>query len=186
MTTKKSRKLIPGKLKLIPAAAISAAIFAILSLLGLLNFNPPSLNDADSTNVDADDQQSVASVSEQSVISTELLQGPTAPPEPAKDTAMAEPTPPLEELELVDVLIDGDDYLFAIGQRELDFVREPKTVLEIVNAATEIHGDESGVKIRITRTFAATAQAERTLLMALSEAGLSEDEIDQRRTLVER
>lgn len=185
MNTKKSRKLIPGKLKLIPAAAISAAIFAILSLLGLLNFNPPSLNELDSTN-DAEDQQSVASVSEQSVISTELLQGPTETPDPAKDTATAETTPPLEKLELVDVLIDGDDYLFAIGQRELNIVREPKTVVEIVNAATEIHGDESGVKIRITRTFAATAQAERTLLMALNEAGLSEDEIDQRRTLVER
>ncbi|MGB0597981.1 MAG: hypothetical protein ACPGLY_14945 [Rubripirellula sp.] len=186
MNTKKSRKLIPGKLKLIPAAAISAAVFAILSLLGLLNFNPPSMNDSDSTNADAEDQQSVASASEQPVLSTELLQGPTKTPDPAKDAVTAETTPPLEKLELVDVLIDGDDYLFAIGQRELDFVREPKTILEIVNAATEIHGDESGVKIRITRTFAATAQAERTLLMALNEAGLSEDEIDQRRTLVER
>ena len=137
-------------------------------------------------NVDADDQQSAASVSEQSVISTELLQGPTETPDPGKDAATAETTPQLEKLELVDVLIDGDDYLFAIGQRDLDFVREPKTVLEIVGAATEIDGDESGVKIRITRTFAATAQAERTLLMALNEAGLSEDEIDQRRTLVER
>ena len=182
MNTKKSRKLIPGKLKLIPAAAISAAIFAILSLLGLLNFNPPSMNDSDPTNIDAEDQQSVASVPDQSIISTELSQGPTDTP----DAATAETAPPLEKLKLVDVLIDGDDYLFAVGQRELDFVREPKTVLEIVSAATEIVGDESGVKIRITRTFAATAQAERTLLMALNEAGLNEDEIDQRRTLVER
>ncbi|MDG2223065.1 MAG: hypothetical protein P8L85_16915 [Rubripirellula sp.] len=186
MNTKKTRKLIPGKLKLIPAAAISAALFAILSFLGLLNFNPPNVNDSESTSTETEDQQSVEPVPEQAVVSTELLQGPAEPTDPAKQTEAVETTPPLEVLDLVDVLIDGDDYLFAVGQRELEFVREQKTVLEIVNAAKAITGDESGVKIRITRTFAATAQAERTLLTALSDAGLSEDAIDQRRTLVER
>ena len=113
------------------------------------------------------------------------MQRPIDSTDPASDPETVEISPPLEALDLVDVLIDGDDYLFAIGQRDLDLVREKKTVLEIVNAAKAISGDESGVKIRITRTFEATAQAERTLLTALNDAGLSEDEIDQRRTLVD-
>jgi len=179
MNETKKRTLIPRKLKLVPAALLSIIILAVLSLLGLLNFNPPSLNDstAEQSESEAEVEEETESVAENSFVSADALLKPTK-------TIDQEPAP-LEPLDLVDVLIDGDDYLFAVGQYEGEFVRETKSVAEIVAAAQESHGDASGVKIRISRTFSATAQAERTLVRALSEAGLSEDEIDQRRTLVE-
>lgn len=176
MNETKKRKLIPRKLKLIPAALLSVIILAVLSLLGLLNFNPPSLNDSTAEQSESENQEENQPPLEQSFVSAEML---TQPAENA-----AEQTEPLQPMEMVDVLIDGDDYLYAIGMRNGEAVRESRSVAEIVSAVSTTAGDTSGVKVRITRTFDATAQAERTLVSALNEAGLSEDEIDQRRTLV--
>ncbi len=179
MSDNKPRKLNLRSLKLIPAAAISLIVLAVLSLLGLLNFNLPSLNDsAQQKQEDAAAEQASETVSDQALVSAELLQS-------SNQTSEA-PAQPLLPLDWVDVLIDGDDYLFATGQRDGDFVREGKTVAELVDAARSVSGDATGVKVRITRTFQATAQAEATLMAALTESGLNEDEIDQRRTLVEK
>lgn len=187
MTEKKNRTLIPKKLKLIPAAAMSVVVLAVLSLLGLLNFNPPSLSDSNSAE-EASETEREAETSNSALVSTDA---PQVAAESDSDTSTQEtessPTESevINPLELVDVLIDGDRYLMAIGQRGEDLVREARTVAEIVEACLATAGDSSGVKIRVTRTFEATAQAEKTLMTAVKQSGLVEDQIDQRRTLVD-
>lgn len=186
MNKKKSRSLIPRKLKLIPAAAMSVVLLAILSLLGLLNFNPPSISDSSTSDETSESEESDASESTPALVSTELLQSsPSAPESPESTSSDSGPSIALQPLTIVDVLIDGDDYLFAIGMRDETLEREPRTVAEIVDAAANVEGDSAGVKIRIARTFQATAQAENELLSALKEAGMDDDAIDQRRTLIE-
>lgn len=197
----KKRSLIPRSIKLLPAAAISLIVLAILSLLGLLNFNPPSLSD--SADNSANDQEQVETNTEAAdgaaLVSAAMLDSPNestpADSTPAKTTqGQTEPTDerqtavesPLVPLQRVDVLIDGDDFLMAMGQRGEELVRERRGIAEIITAANATAGDASGIKIRITRTFTATAEAERTLLTALTDAGLSDDQIDQRRTLVDQ
>jgi hypothetical protein len=94
------------------------------------------------------------------------------------------------------VLIDGDRYLVRlVGEgtpsvaegetSEVAPLRQRRSLEDIVALARELPGDSSGVRIRISRTFDATARADLALGEALREAGLSEDEIDHRRTLVD-
>ena len=166
----KNRSIIPRKLKIIPVAIASAFLFIILSLLGLLNFNLPSFS-----NSSGDPQES--SSNEETFISTDSNEVP----EPKRDEIDDANRQPLD---LVDVLINGDDYWVATATVDGELDRHKKTVEEVVSDCTKSVGDSSGIKVRISRTFEATAQAERQLIDALEIAGLSEDQIDQRRTLV--
>ncbi len=190
--SKTKRRLIPTKLKLIPAAMISVIILAVMSLLGLLNFTTPSVSESSSDQTKEPAEQTAADANTTTtegalVAASELIGGSFSSDSAAVDpTEVPDPTESLVPLELVDVLIDGDTYWVGVGRREEEVVREARTVGEIVRASQQTEGDSSGIKTRVTRTFEATAQAERALVSALAEAGLSEDEIDQRRTLVDR
>lgn len=84
---------------------------------------------------------------------------------------------------LVDVLIDKDRYEVATADDSA-----PRVVLgldELIALVQTAPGDDTGVKIRISRTPNAIAMAESALLERLRSMGLNEDQIDQRRQLVE-
>ncbi len=92
---------------------------------------------------------------------------------------------------IVDVVIDGDNYLLLTvqpTQANVSGVEEERKQVaqhEVVRLATELPGDPTGIKVRIQRTANATAQAEAELLAALAAAGVSKDQIDYRSKLVE-
>jgi hypothetical protein len=174
--SKKRRLHILRKLAIGPAAIIAAIIFAVLSLLGLLNFNPPSVTDS---STDAPDEQAEMT-GQQARVAVAIK---SADPEQAAGVAQPATLAPLE---VVDVVIDGDVYWVGTGKQNDTVVRQPRTIGEIIQACGQSEGDPSGVRIRVTRTFEATARAERALVSALTDAGLTDDEIDVRRTLVQR
>lgn len=111
---------------------------------------------------------------------------PMSPEELATDPAASEltPTPPILP-PVVDVLIDGNQYWVAINANDLN-QREPKTLDEILAMASTLQGEPDGVRIRVTRTPDAVASAEAAMMSRLNEAGLTADEIDARRQLVDR
>jgi hypothetical protein len=177
------------KLTLGPAMVVSALILAVLSLLGLINFSPPTVdNPSTESSEAATESSSPSQANPNPLVAMAMADGEvvntdeTANPQPAAD-----PTDPpaAEPLAVVDVLIDGDQYRVGTTRLADQVQRETRTIGEITRACQEIPGDQSGVRVRITRTFQATAQAEQALVSALAEAGLSEDEIDLRRTLVQ-
>lgn len=174
------RRWIPRKLMVVPAAVISALVFLLMTLLGLLQFNPPSLSDESS--VDSESRVELAE-SQSDAATTELVATESITPTEATNSAESKPLLPLER---VDVLIDGDDYWLGLGQSDTGVVREIRSLGEVVGAIESSENDASGIRVRVTRTFQATAQAERALIAALSDAGLDDDQVDRRRTLVER
>jgi len=174
----KKRSLVPRSAKVVPLAAASAVVFVALSLMGLLNFNAPGINDP-STNdllIESTDRKEAEGEGEMDNPDAQALVGVEA-------IELEEST--LEPIPVVDILIDGDAYLVATSKRDNQWMREKWTIDQMVDSAKSVAGDGSGIKVRIARTFSATAQAEQALVSALSEAGISADAIDQRRTLVE-
>jgi hypothetical protein len=159
--TKVFRKLAIG-----PPAILAAMIVVLLSLLGWIRFQLPSVTD--SAPEDRQGQQEPAA----QVNSLVAVESQPGTPETTPSAV------------LVDVLIDGDSYWVQTGQRSGKALREIKSLEQITRACEQVKGDAGGVRIRVTRTFAATAQAEQSLVAALAGAGLADDEIDLRRTLV--
>lgn len=175
--SKKRARLIPVSIRLIPAALISVIILALMSLFGLLDFNFGTSEGESQLNVAAQSDRTTAS--DEPV--EESARSLTSEPVPAEESPALTAMPS----GLVDVVVDGDSYQLAVGYRGETVVREPRTLAEIVDLARESSGDEAGIRARITRTFSATARADRELLDALQDAGLSADEIDHRRTLLQ-
>lgn len=85
---------------------------------------------------------------------------------------------------VVDVLIDGNQYLVSVDAADGD-KREAKTLDEIIAFASQVPGEPSGIRVRVARTPDAVASAESAIMSRLGEAGLTKDEIDSRRQLVE-
>lgn len=85
---------------------------------------------------------------------------------------------------VVDVLIDGNQYLVSMDAVDGD-QREAKTLDEIIAFAAQVPGEPSGIRVRVARTPDAVASAESAIMSRLTEAGLTKDEIDSRRQLVE-
>lgn len=115
-------------------------------------------------------------------------------PESADDvrlqTAVESPSANRSEmLLLIDVVIDGDRYLVSRVTSMMDVTprtpREPGTLEEIIPMISEAKGDQSGTRVRVSRTAEAVASAETRLMDALNKAGISVDEIDNRSRLVE-
>lgn len=90
----------------------------------------------------------------------------------------------LTQPNVVDVLIDGNQYLVAVNADDLD-QREAKTLDEIIAMTANASGEENGIRVRLARTPDAIAASEAAILTRLGEAGLTDDEIDSRRQLVE-
>ena len=176
------RRLIPRSVKMIPAAILSVIMLAILSVLGLFNIDLPSFNDSAATTAEMSDPPDAETAGDAQVALTAEIDREVVSAEATDSTGQT--TPQLESLGLVDVLIDGEHYLAATGRYDDQLARELMTLDEIVRAAQQAAGDRAGIKARVSRTFTATAQAEKDLVDALRNAGLQEDEIDQRRTLV--
>ncbi|MCM2369031.1 hypothetical protein [Aporhodopirellula aestuarii] len=84
---------------------------------------------------------------------------------------------------VVDILIDGNQYLVlkAAGETE----REPMSIEQIIAFAGTIEGEPNGILVRVSRTPDAIAAAEAAVMRRLSEAGLTDDQIDSRRQLVD-
>lgn len=186
---KQSRRWIPRSIKLVPAAMVSAIVLAVMSLLGLLNFNigAPSVS-MQALNTDSSSERS--SPAEQAeAVAPRSSTTDARPDSSVPSTLVVEDSGNTEELAnptvLADVLIDGDVYELGLQRSDGEIVREARSLAEIVELALELPGDAAGVRIRISRRFAATARADRGLLEALLAAGLTEDEIDHRRTLVD-
>lgn len=186
---KRLRSWIPRSVKLVPAAMISAIVVAVMGLLGLLNFNLGSRSGSDQTltsDTPAEHREAADPTAGESDAAPETSPGGGTGEDSDRPAELANPT------ELADVLIDGDQYQLALrdpGRESVDqgseTVRERRTLEEIVELARELPGDAAGVRVRISRRFNATARADRALREALLEAGLTEDEIDHRRTLVD-
>lgn len=92
--------------------------------------------------------------------------------------------------DVVDVLIDREQYLLQVKPRaEATLVngvpRQSVAIQEIIRLTRELPGEESGIKIRVRRTAAATAAAEKELLAELHNADIPDDQIDFRTELVE-
>lgn len=85
---------------------------------------------------------------------------------------------------VVDVLIDGNQYLVSIDAADSS-QREAKTLDEIIALAAQVPGEPSGIRVRVARTPDAVASAESAIMSRLTEAGRTKDEIDSRRQLVE-
>lgn len=175
-------------MKLLPAAILSAIVAALLSLLGLLNtdFGSDPAADSRESEPEVTSAQQLTAAGEaasdeparanhdRSGTAVDRAAGSSSEPRPS-DAAYPGP---------VDVLIDGDQYYVSVGRPGPLDQREPRTLSEVVELATSREGDESGVRIRVTKTFQAIARAEQRLVDDLRQAGLSGDEIDRRRTLV--
>lgn len=185
--------------KLVPAAMISAIVLAVMSLLGLLNFDvgTPSLS-VDGVTSDVP-PESPKQKSPEEKLSEEKLSEPepreqerlTAAevPDGGDEGAAADGTEsspePMNPARTVDVLIDGEEYLVELHGSDGDSTREARSLSEIVEMARASSGDAAGIRVRISRRFNAVQRADRALRDALSEAGLGHDEIDHRRTLVD-
>lgn len=180
---KQPRRWIPRSVKLVPAAMVSAIMLAIMSLLGWLNFNLgiPSISTTETltSDVPSEYEQSADPVPGDADSSAGVPEEASIEEDGESSQQAANPT------ELVDVLIVGDEYRLALQRPDGESIRESRTLEEIVELARELPGDDAGVRARISRRFNATARADRTLLEALLAAGLTEDEIDHRRTLVD-
>lgn len=159
----------------------SVITLAILAILGQLNLDLPSFSTAteeatESTNeelIEQADRVEVESRSSQLLTSVDELNESS---EDRTFDSTADPTLP------VDVVIDGDKYLVeSVTQAGRSSVQLPQVVAAVQN----VEGDDQGIKIRVRRTFDATAEAEDALLAALAENGISDDEIDFRRQLID-
>ena len=171
-----ARRWIPRSFKVVPLALASAILFVVLSVLGLLNFSTGS---GESDTVDPSPESAVA---EQAPEETAELPQVAVVPEDVEEPDDSDASP--EPLALLDVLIDGDLYWVSTQLGVSDPPRELRGLPEILAASEIATGDNAGVKVRVSRTFNATAQAEWELMAGLKDVGMSEDEIDQRRTLV--
>ncbi len=93
------------------------------------------------------------------------------------------PTAEPEMPDVVDILIDGNQYLVTthVGESE----RKAMTLDQIVAMAATVDGEPSGIRVRVARTPSAVASAEAAVMKRLTDAGLAADQIDARRQLVE-
>tara|TARA_R110002049_G_scaffold4601_5_gene32228 strand:- start:320185 stop:320712 length:528 start_codon:yes stop_codon:yes gene_type:complete len=160
---KRIRKTVRNGL-LIGGSVITLAIIGILSTFRL---DVPSLKEPG----DATEQ-------EVETTPTERLTSDAAPISDSPD-AIDRASP-----EILDVLIDGDDYFVSDGVGAVS-ARQRMTASRISMTARELPGDAQGVKVLVRRTFDATAQAEQVLLDALTQGGLIKDQIDVRQQLVD-
>ncbi len=114
----------------------------------------------------------------------------------ATSSALDQPENAYVGMNLVDVLIDEDDYLLLTGDssntgglvetdKPTEGARKNIALYEVVRLAKILPGEKSGIKVRIWRTAEATAEAEKNLLAALRNGELTDDQIDFRRRLVE-
>ncbi|MEM9702303.1 MAG: hypothetical protein AAF907_07655, partial [Planctomycetota bacterium] len=86
---------------------------------------------------------------------------------------------------LVDVLVDGGEYLVVQGYSADGLPRRRGLSLSaVLDLAGRVAGQD-GVKVRVSRTPDAIAGAVSDLMDNLRSAGLEEDEIDYRTRLVE-
>lgn len=173
--------------RLIPAALLSVIVLALMSLLGLLNFG---------SGVPSDPGTAPGEIAAEATAPTgEAILGESD--RPAESGRQASPGPPdapmtaespadLNPARLLDVLIDGETFLVRIGSPvDPGQTREPRRLDQIESLAGDVPGDDAGIRARVTRRFNAVARAERALLETLHNAGLTDDEIDYRRTLVD-
>ena len=178
--------------RLIPAALISVIVMALMSLLGLLNFGSGVPSDPATTPVQTaeanepsgkDEPSGKIVLDESDRPAANERQGSPMPP----DASMTAESPAdLNPARLLDVLIDGETFLVRVDAPvDAGPTRQPRRLDEIESLAGDVPGDDAGIRARVTRRFNAVARAERALLETLSNAGLTDDEIDYRRTLVD-
>ncbi len=117
-----------------------------------------------------------------------MIQDPAEEPQ-TEEARMEDPIPrfvPTAEPQLpdvVDILIDGNQYLVVTEAGE--DAREPMTLDQIVAMTATVDGEPSGIRVRVARTPNAVASAEAAVMKRLTDAGLAADQIDARRQLVE-
>lgn len=186
-------------IKLVPAAMISAIVLAVMSLLGLLNFDigTPSLSvdgitaDAPTDSPPPDSSESDSSepnASEPGSADDERLTAADVPDAADEGTDGDKAGTASESMNpdaTVDVLIDGEQYMVELRGADGEATREARPLSEIVEMARMSSGDGAGIRVRISRRFNAVQRADRALRDALSDAGVEQDEIDHRRTLVD-
>ncbi len=186
-------------IKLVPAAMISAIVLAVMSLLGLLNFNvgTPSLSvdgaasDAptESPPPESSEPESSEPYASEPKSADDERWTATGAPDTADEGADADKAAAgpesLDPQATVDVLIDGEEYWVELRGAGGEATRESRPLSEIVEMARRSAGDGAGIRVRISRRFNAVQRADRALRDALSDAGLEQDEIDHRRTLVD-
>ena len=181
-------KKMSTTMKLVPASIVGVLIIAALAILGMLDFDfglPTGQTGSASSREAETDSETMVNLADAPTESAEPLQQDLQEPEPVIPSDTVSPSVAVQPTEMIDVIVDGDTYLVGTVRRGGTTVREPLTVDEVVGLAEVMSGDPSGVKVRISRTFDATARADTALFEQLKEAGLSDDEIDRRRTLVE-
>lgn len=174
--------------RLIPAALISVIVMALMSLLGLLNFG--SGVPSEPASPPAQTAEANEPTGEALLGGPEVLGGAERPADRGRGQSSGPPQAPtsgesvanLNPSRLLDVLIDGETFLVRVDAGQ---TRQPRRLDEIESLAGDVPGDDSGIRARVTRRFNAVARAERALLETLSNAGLTDDEIDYRRTLVD-
>lgn len=178
--------------RLIPAALISVIVMALMSLLGLLNFG--SGVPSDPASPPAQTAEANEPTGETLLGGAEGLGGSEGPADRGRGQSSGPPDAPvtgesvanLNPSRLLDVLIDGETFLVRVDAPvDAGPTRQPRRLDEIESLAGDVPGDDAGIRARVTRRFNAVARAERALLETLSNAGLTDDEIDYRRTLVD-
>ncbi|TWU42315.1 hypothetical protein [Novipirellula artificiosorum] len=174
----KKRLRIPLSFKVVPAAIVAAIAFVVMSLMGLLNFNVPGVGES------SEHTNPTPMVSMEP--SSQLTSRSTTDAPSRLSSEVPSQLPPFDAYAPVDVIIDGDEYWVGVEKKDDQWVRQMRTLEQIVQAALKSKGDSAGVKVRVTRTFDATAQAALALSEGLNEAGLLGDEVDERRTLVDQ
>lgn len=160
------------------AAKAGAVTAIVLGLLGALSFIPGLKGRGDG---DGEGEEKV----ETKIADTSPSKIEDPPTDPITEDGSTNDEPKLQPLDLVDIVIAGDEYWVGTGQDGEVIVRESQELAQIIAASKATSGNDAGILIRIARTPQATAQAERDLLAALREAGLNDDQIDNRRTLTD-
>ena len=181
-------KKMSTTMKLVPASIVGVLVVAALAILGMLDFDfglPTGETESAASSEAEDGSEVMVKIADAPTGSAESVQQELRELEPVRPAETVSSDVAVQPTEMIDVVIDGDMYWVGTVRRGGQPVREPLTIDEVVGLAELMSGDPSGVKVRISRTFDATAQADTALFEQLKEAGLSEDEIDRRRTLVE-
>ncbi|SMP47139.1 hypothetical protein SAMN06265222_102246 [Neorhodopirellula lusitana] len=156
---------------------------ALLVASQYLNFG---LGFRDGNGIDGEAEDPALASIEEAIMEAENFTPEITPGSSANESAEMELVPVEPELpDVVDILIDGNQYWIAINASDLN-QREAKTIEEILAMISTLEGDASGIRVRIARTPDAVASAEAAILLRLKEAGLPDDAVDSRRQLVER
>lgn len=144
-----------------------------------IGFRGGSQNEASDV-ADAPDASTDSSPAETPPVLTDAQAEPTEDLAILTPPSSSTPTAPV----VCDVLIVGDRYMVATDPAAPE-LRTALSIDEVLAMTGRVAGESSGIRIRIARTPSAIALAESALLRRLTDAGVSDDQVDSRRQLVE-